>query len=187
MKTGQLISTFLVGTLVGAGAVYALVPRSSGGQPPVLNPGRVEVLREGNTQPDVAGKAKYANAHYGFSLIYPDALGVNEIPASEDAMTVVFQKPGAEEGFQIFIVPYPDSQISKERIQKDLRGAPMKNVTEIVLAGNVKAVHFNSQAPVIGESSEVWFIHGGYLFEVTTYANQDAQLAVILATLQFTK
>ncbi len=187
MKTGPVLGAFLVGALLGAGITYAFFPHSSKGSPEVPNPGRVEILRAGDTTPDTAGKTRYANAHYGFSLVYPSTFIMNEVPAGEDAMTVVFQRPGAEEGFQIFIVPYPETQISKERIQKDLRGAPMKNVTQVVLPGNVQAVHFGSQAPVIGESSEVWFIHGGYLFEVTTYANQDAQLATILATLQFTK
>jgi hypothetical protein len=90
-------------------------------------------------------------------------------------------------GFQIFIVPYAEAQISQERIKGDLAGAPMENVTPIVLAGNVPAVHFESRAPIIGDSSEVWFIHNGYLYEVTTYRAQDTWLAGILATVQFTK
>lgn len=187
MKLGPIVSAFLVGALIGAGGVYALFPHPSKDAPQTENPGRIDVLRAGSTEPDGAGKARYANAHYGFSIVYPASLTLNEVPGGSDAMTAVFQKPGVEEGFQIFIVPYPDEQITKERIQKDLRGAPMKEVTQIVLPGNIQAVHFTSQAPVIGDSSEVWFIHGGYLFEVTTYASQDAALAAVLATLQFTK
>ena len=103
--------------------MYAFFPHTAPGSNPnpVHNPGRVEVLRAGNTEPDAQEKAQYTNAHYGFSLVYPASLAMHEVPGGDDAMTIVFQEAGAERGFQIFIVPYPDTHISKERIQMDFR------------------------------------------------------------------
>ena len=36
-----------------------------------------------------------------------------------------------------------------------------------------------------GDTREVWFIHGGYLYEVTTYKELDIWLAGIMRTWKF--
>ena len=38
----------------------------------------------------------------------------------------------------------------------------------------------------MGDTREVWFIHGGFLYEVTTYKQLDSWLAPIMQTWQFT-
>lgn len=187
MKPISILGILLVGALAGAGLTYALLPH----QAPDVATGQsaINKLRSGSAEPtNTPGQAIYKNPHYGFSIQYPIDFVEAEYPEGADALTVVFQKTGEDQqGFQVFVIPYPDAQISQERIKADLKGAPMKNVAEIVLPGNIRAVHFNSVAPVIGDSSEVWFIHNGYLFEVTTYAALDTWLAGVLGTLQFTK
>jgi hypothetical protein len=186
MKPAPIIGTLIVGALIGAGITYALVPHD----PSVGAIGQsANKLRSGRAEPsDTDGQAIYTNTHYGFSIKYPLDFVETEYPEGADALTIVFQKTGEEsKGFQIFVIPYPETQISQERIKTDLKGAPMKNVTEVILPGNIRAVHFNSVAPIIGDSSEVWFIHNGYLFEVTTYAALDTWLAGVLATMQFSK
>lgn len=182
MKLLPLIGVFALGAFVGASLFFLFVPH---GAP--LAQEQPAPLRSGTSEADGTGQTRYANAHYGFSLSYPTELSVAEYPQGSDVLTVVFQKPDEQKGFQVFIIPYAETQISQQRIQADLKGAPMKDAKEVVLAGNIRAVHFSSVAPIIGESSEVWFIHDGYLFEVTSYAADDAWLASILTTLTFTK
>lgn len=185
MKPVSVLGILIVGALMGAGTTYALLPH----QAPDIATGQsaINKLRSGSAQPSsTEGEAIYTNKHYGFSIRYPLTFVETEYPEGADALTVVFQKTGEEaQGFQIFVIPYPEAQITQERIKTDLKGAPMKNVAEIILPGNIRAVHFNSVAPIIGDSSEVWFIHNGYLFEVTTYAALDTWLAGVLGTLQF--
>ena len=39
---------------------------------------------------------------------------------------------------------------------------------------------------VMGDTREIWFIHAGLLYEVTTYKQLDSWLVPILQTWQFT-
>jgi hypothetical protein len=39
---------------------------------------------------------------------------------------------------------------------------------------------------VMGDTREIWFIHGSFLYEVTTYKELDSWLAPIMQTWQFT-
>ncbi len=193
MKYGQLLGTLTVGIAlgaIGALAVYhpvsAPAPASTQTKSDTPEPA-IDRLRSGSAEPVAKDVARYKNDYYGFAVSYPMELTQKEFSEGGDGMTVAFQKPNEEKGFQIFIIPYAEKQISQERIRADLAGAPLKNLKNIVLPGNIQAVHFESVAPLIGESTEVWFIHNGYLFEITTYRALDSWLAGILGTLVFLK
>lgn len=127
----------------------------------------------------------YTNTAHRFSLSYPKELQVKEFDEGGGAQTVVFQKPGTEAGFQIFIIPYTEEQISEERLEQDLQGGAMREPVEVTIGNGIRAVAFWSTSPIIGESREVWFIRDGYLYEFTTYATLDAWFASVMATLRF--
>ena len=38
---------------------------------------------------------------------------------------------------------------------------------------------------IMGDTREVWFVHGGYLFEVNTYKDLDSWLSQIMQTWVF--
>ena len=192
MKYGQLLGTLVVGIALGAIGVLAAYHPSPATTLPMQNTNDagqpvIDRLRSGSAEALEKDVARYKNPYYGFAVSYPMELTQREFSEGTDGITVAFQKPNEEKGFQIFIIPYAEKQISQERIRADLAGAPMKNLKNIVLPGNVQAVHFESVAPLIGDSIEVWFIHNGYLFEITTYRALDTWLAGILGTLVFTK
>ncbi len=182
MKYSVLLGTFIAGAVLGGICVSIFLHPS-----PAPIAGNLAPLRSGASQPVNVDTARYSNSAYGLSLQYPAELALQEFDNGSGAMTAVFQKEGEEKGFQIFIVPYTETTITRERIKADLAGAPMEKAVQIVLPGGIQAVHFESHAPIIGDSSEVWFIHNGYLYEVTTYRALDTWLAGILGTLQFTK
>jgi hypothetical protein len=60
----------------------------------------------------------------------------------------------------------------------------MQQPTDVYIGG-VKATMFFSSDALLGPTREVWFLHGGYLFEVTTYKDQDQWLAAIMSTWQW--
>ena len=57
-------------------------------------------------------------------------------------------------------------------------------VEEIDIDG-VRATAFFGQNPIMGDTREIWFTHGGYLFEVETYWFLDGWLAGIMKTWRF--
>ena len=81
---------------------------------------------------------------------------------------VAFEGPSQGEGFQIFVVPYAHSAITPERFRIDDPSGVMKEAKEAVVDGT-PAKSFFGYNDQMGDTWEVWFIHGGFLYEVTTY------------------
>lgn len=132
----------------------------------------------------------YNNTKFNFSIEYPEELLLEAYDEGEDAQTIVFKngKQGLEyEGFQIFIQPFtePVSKLTLARVREDLPHANMENVQEAVLDGNTRALLFWSDDPQIGTTREVWFVHGGYLYEITTLEHLDLWLAKLMSTWKF--
>lgn len=133
----------------------------------------------------------YRSEKYEFSLEHPKNYGVEVIAEKDGAETIVFQALQADkkQGFQIFITPFEETQLTRERILQDLPGAVLNDLQEAIIGGaagqNIRALLFWSEDPLIGRTREIWFIHNGYLYEVTAYANMDNLLAGIMSTLAF--
>ena len=60
----------------------------------------------------------------------------------------------------------------------------MKDAQDITIDGT-PAKSFFGYNDQMGDTREVWFIHGGYLYEVTTYKPLDTWLTPILQTWKF--
>lgn len=126
----------------------------------------------------------YHNAEYRFSLEYPDELTVRETDEGSGAMTVTFEDAAGTRGFEIFIVPYAEDSVSDERFLHD-QPSGVRNNAVATTVGGAPASAFYGFNPILGETYEVWFIHGGYLFETTTTKPLEAWLNDILGTLEF--
>ena len=131
-----------------------------------------------------AGYTEYYNPRYRFSLFYPDDLKVSEHDEGSGALTITFQNPDTAHGFQIFIVPYGASQVTEEQFKKDEPSGVREGQKNIAIDGTT-GESFYSNNPSLGETAEVWFIHGGYLFEVTTLKPLAGWFSQIMATWKF--
>ena len=200
-KTTLLGTSLAIIVVVGVGA-YALTRPAA---PPALSPLQlaasafpelagatstpsatagvgVAALAPPRTAP--AGSKEYRNTQYRFSFFYPDDLTQSSYDEGGGATTVVFQNPGEALGFQIFIVPYTNAQITTQRFQEDEPSGVRDSVSATAIDG-VQAVSFYGSSPSLGDTAEIWFIHNGYLFEVTTLKTSASWLSSIMATWQF--
>ena len=84
--------------------------------------------------------------------------------APNGTMTVTFQNVDEVKGFQIFIVPYSESQISNARFKEDVPSGVHTGVQNITIQGATGATFYSSDES-LGETAELWFIHGGFLYE----------------------
>jgi len=148
---------------------------------------------------------KFTHPEHGFSFEYPKELEIQAFKEEEDGEiigeTIVFQQlnfpevssqeNSEEVGFQIFISPFEDEGgvLTQERVLEDLPFAVIIEPQEVFLGvlaeKEIPALIFWSEDPLIGKTREVWFIHDGYLYEITTYAHLDLWLANTLSTLTF--
>lgn len=151
-----------------------------------IRPSRLEKNPAGvfDASPILIGTREYRSPIFRFSLFYPHDLQVWEHGQGSSDTTIVFEDPRGDKGFQIFVIPYSEDQITPEQFKKDVPSGVMKDPVDIMLDG-VRATMFFSKDPILGETREVWFIKNGFLYEVTTYKALDAWLASILSTWKF--
>lgn len=136
------------------------------------------------TQPVSANTRRYENAAFHFSLVYPSELQVEEYAEQGGALTVTFQDPNSDEGFEVYVTPYAQSQVTQQRFDTDEPSGVMNSPTAIVIAGAPATMFFGNNT-LMGDTREVWFIRGGFLYEVATYKNLDAWLSQIMSTWAF--
>ena len=136
--------------------------------------------------PPPEGYIEYRNEHYGFLFYHSPRATVREVDEGQGAMTVVVENEVTARGLQIFIVPYTEEVISEERFRLDVPSGVVNNLeaTNIGELG-VPAITFNGHNQFLGETREVWFIYGGFLFEVTTFKGMPEWFAPIMQTWRF--
>ncbi len=131
-----------------------------------------------------AGWQVFTSEQYHFFVYYPGNLKVKSYDEGGGAATIAFQDVKSAEGFQIFVVPYTQAQISEERFKQD-EPSGVRHNAQAASVGGVPAVSFYSTNLALGETAEVWFIRGGYLYEVTTLKPLGSWLSGIMQTWRF--
>jgi len=129
-------------------------------------------------RPYVDEAGRYIHKDPGFSFAAPDG----DMPVSNnigDGWEVVTAK-----NFQISIYPHDEPAITPERIKLDVPDIVIENIQYATLDG-AEALVFNSNEATIGETYEVWFVHGEYLYQAMTYAGKAEELNEVLNTWKF--
>lgn len=172
-----LIIIFVLGIIIG----HYLVPTSS---TPLSES---SVLRTGVVETAEKMQVRYRDHEHLFSFMYPEEFLVSEFTETGNAKTLVFEVPGTEQAFQIFIAPFTGSTITKSDIIRQIPSGVIEDLKEVIIGDGIRALVFWSDVPILGKSREVWFIKNGYLYEVTTYAALDELMANILSTVRFSE
>ena len=103
-----------------------------------------------------------------------------------NASTTVLLQSRAVDGVQILISPWdePASALTAERVTQDT-GLTVSNVEPIAIPGGVGLSFDSDNDAFNGASSDIWFVHDGTVYELTTYARLDPLLRAMFATLRF--
>jgi hypothetical protein len=108
-----------------------------------------------------------------------------EQPDTPEAFTVALQDPANNDGFEVYVTPYSGTQVTEQEFKLDEPSGVDNQPTHVAVDG-VPATMFYGSNSVMGDTREIWFIHGGFLYEVTTYKELDSWLAPIMQTWRFT-
>lgn len=131
---------------------------------------------------------RYTHPIFGFSFNKPEGFIITSTAVWGDSEVLVVESANAdkkERGFQIFITPHDEPAISEERVRIDLPDIVIKNIQQATLDG-ADALVFTSVDSSLGDTYEVWFVHGGRLYQIMTYADNGAALNALLDTWKFT-
>lgn len=122
---------------------------------------------------------QHQKPHFSFAI--PEGHTVGEV-IEQGGETIVVQDVSTGLGFQLFISPFDeDITLTQERIRQDLPGLVMESVQTIPIAERT-GVAFVSQNQTFGTSREVWFVYGGYLYQMSTYLESEVLLLRVLET-----
>lgn len=171
-----VFSIFALGILLIGALYFLFAPEGEKTIPEVF----LSTSTDGGNIP--AGFTVYENSKYGIAIAHP-SLAVQEYTEAAGSMTITFDDPESSRDFQIFVLPYKETQIALSRIEKDTRGTATEP-SEIIIGSGMRALLFESTDSLLGPLREVWFIHNGYLFEVTVPTGNDPWIAEILGTIK---
>jgi len=116
--------------------------------------------------------------------LYPDELAAEEYQEQGRALTVTFQNSDNSEAFEVYVTRYSGTQITPAEFEADEPSGVMQQPTDVTIGG-VRATMFYGNNPIMGDTREVWFINGGYLYEVATYKSLDTWLAGTMQSWKF--
>jgi hypothetical protein len=147
---------------------------------------------EASQQAEVVAAASFKNvfnaSQLGFTFGYPDQLKAGSFtdPAT-GAVTITVQDVSTHVGFQVYARPWQGSDtITEAMVEQDLPEIGAHDFSPVSLAG-VPGVAFGASDPAFGDSLQVWFARGGYLYQVSTYRTQGPLLSKVLGTWKWTK
>lgn len=129
------------------------------------------------------GMYLYRSLILHFQIVYPDDL-VKRVYNDGNTSTLAFEDAAGEHGFQVFVVPYGGDTVSQERFNLDVPTGVMQDPTPVVIDGVTATAFFSTNAS-LGDTREVWFIHGGLLYEINARKDLDEWLSHIMATWKF--
>ncbi|PJE69041.1 hypothetical protein COU96_01905, partial [Candidatus Shapirobacteria bacterium CG10_big_fil_rev_8_21_14_0_10_38_14] len=112
----------------------------------------------------------YTDSQYKFSFEYPKNFTATKFQEGEEGDTILVQEKESKKSFQIFISPFDEpGPLTKERVKQDLPDLIINNPEQRVLKNGAVALVFFSEESSIGETREIWFVHNGYLYQISTY------------------
>jgi len=106
---------------------------------------------------------------------YPADIPPQERHERGHALTVAFQAKAGEEGFQIYVASIIGTKITEERSMMDEPSGVRNDQTETSVDG-AQALAFHGFDAVMGQTYEVGFIKGDFLYEVSTYKQLEPGL-----------
>lgn len=167
--TGLVAGAVLIGGVLYWGSASSTVPKAA-----VLQP-----------TPPPAGFVEYQSGR-GVAFYYPEGATVKEIDEGAGAYSLIIEDLKNERGFQVYVIPYREQKITDERFYADVPSGVRTDVApRTVGLDKIEAVTFVSSDLHLGETREVWFIHAGRLYEVTTFKNVGPWFETTLASWRF--
>lgn len=132
----------------------------------------------------------YESTRYGFTLYHPEGFKVEHYDEGEGSGTIVFEGRTKAEDFQIFVNPVEEGGIglvTPEAINSAFPHLPIISPQYVVVTDAVKGTLFWSESANLGQTRELWMAYKGHLYQITTRAENDTNLAHMMSTWQFTR
>ena len=134
----------------------------------------------------LSGWEGYAHPELPFAFAYPKDLTPSTF-ADGEAEIVLLKGKEPEREVQIVIRAFDESGLlTVERIQRDIPDMVIEESQNVLIgSAQIPALLFWSESGSAGRTREVWFVQGGYLYQITGSAEMDETLAKMMETWRF--
>lgn len=175
----------------------SLLGNIAGGGGAELGMGSAEIASENAADADglganrtgtVSSGYQFRHPRLGFTLELPDGFSVGKFEEEENGMTgeITLVRGSDDVQLQIYATAFDEEgPITPERIRKDLPNLIISAPQQVVLHGGMPALVFLSENAAFGKTQEVWFVHDGFLYQLTTTAPMKKETAKIIGLLTF--
>jgi hypothetical protein len=150
----------------------------------------LDPLREITTPRKVVFSEKYVDSLTPIMFQYPAHFKVRTIDVpnelNENVHTILVESAILKEGIQIVVTPYDGAKpITEALIKQEIPDLVVTDAQVLELGDVSQGVAFKSDNQSFGgDSREVWFEYKGMLYQISTYASNDAFLKSFFATWQ---
>ncbi len=149
---------------------------------PVVDLGSPHTVETGTTTYSYTDD--YTNDVFHFMLKHPTGSKVTEYDEGDGAKSYAFENEDLSLGFQIFVTPYSEKEITKARFLEDQPSGSLATPVSVTVDG-ASGMMFYGKNDDIGDTKEVWFVKNGLLYEVYTYKSLEPLLLGVLQTWKF--
>lgn len=186
-----VVSLVIIGLAVAAALVWRARSGGSGSQnAPVLDASTTAArANEAQKLPDQNLSQTYANQTYGFSLKYLAGLKTREFAdpsGTGDVVLIADFKTGY--GMQILITPWTGpADLTADYIKTQLPNLQIVEPQTITVGSTGRAASGVSfmDGTGSGANRQIWFAHGGDMYQITSPADFDPVLRDIMGTWTF--
>lgn len=130
----------------------------------------------------------FQHPRLGFTLELPEVFSAGIFEEEESGAageTTLIRGPDAAE-LQIYATAFDEEgPLTPERIHKDLPTISVVAPQQVVLHGGMTALAFLGENEALGKTQEVWFVHDGFLYQLTTTAPMGEEIAKIIGSMRF--
>jgi len=141
----------------------------------------------GETLNGVPNFKTYTSESYGFSFNYPKDLAVTEMREGSSSFITINDK-SLTQGIQIMITPYGTDygEITEAAIKNDIPDILIEEAKAVEPAPEEKGLAFTSNNEDFGgRSREIWFVHDGFLYQLSTYNSMAGSMEELFGSWKF--
>ena len=123
-----------------------------------------------------------------FSFQYAKEFLVSAQSMGDVGDTILMHDPRSKLEIQIVVMPFDEEDpLTRERILLDVPDIIIEGEQNVLIGvkKDVSALLFSSRDSDVGNTKEVWFAHAGFLYQVSTLAENEAELGKFLEEWKF--
>ncbi len=130
----------------------------------------------------------YTDATHYFSFQYPKDFTIANV-TDDVGESIVIRNVAQKVGFQVYIRAFDEalSAITPNRIEADIPNLKISSPQSVTVGQGIEGLAFISTDSSKVSLREVWFVRGGFLYQISAPIATEALLHDVLLTWKFTK